>query len=283
MSRNETINLSRRPLSTMKIENFNKPSKSYSFMRFCIRLRLLPIEDGHINEVRFKLLSWRAVAHIVLYHGLMIVFFLFQSLYAYFNNFSLSKPSASPMGKIAAYSSSIITISVVFPIVIAKGLNGFPQEIILNNNSKWPRGIGKIIMGFFLRFTGSAVWGFSFYLALHTEKKHKLILSLQHLVITFYFTLFYSLPIILVGILVENFKEVCKHRDNDETKHVKYCLSVYKHLTNSLANFYFLYFSVVQILFITWTFNSFTQLLEERDHQLHEYIMFLGCIVGIGK
>ena len=185
----------------------------------------------------------------------MSMILTFQFLYAYFNKFPLNKPAENPIGKLAGYSASIITSSLGFPIVIAKGLNGFPKEIILNNNSKWPRGIGKIILGFFLRLTGTILWGCSVYLALDTEKEHQLVLTLEHFVTAFYITFLYSFPIILVGILVENFKEVCQHQDNDEIR---------------------------QILFITWTFNSFTQLLEDRPHQLYEYIVVLGCIVGLG-
>ena len=122
-----------------------------------------------------------------------------------------------------------------------------------------------------------------FILIIDTEKKHQLILSLEHIVAGLYLTFFYCFPIILVGILVENFKELCKHRDNDETKHAKYCISCYKHLTSSLANFYFLYFGVLQILFITWTFNGFTKLLEDKDHKLYEYIVFIACILGLSK
>ena len=267
----------------MKIENFNKTSRSYYFLRFLIKTCLLPIEDGQMSEVTFKWMSWRTLVHIFLYYGLMIVFFSFQSLYAYFNKFPFFATANSPMEKIALYSAAIITFSICFPIVIAKGLNGFPKEIILNNNSKWPRGIGKIILGFCLRFTGSTMWGVSVFLTLDIETKHQLILLLEHIITTFYLTSFYSFPILLVGILVGNLKELCKHRDADETKHTKYCISCYKHLTNSLANFYFLYFCVLQILFVTWTFNSFSQLLEDREHQLYEYILFLGNILGISK
>ena len=266
----------------MKIKDFNKPSKSHSFVKFAIKIRLLPIEDGHMNKVTFKLMSWKTIVHLVLYYGLMSMILTFQFLYAYFNKFPLNKPAENPIGKLAGYSASIITFSVGFPIVIAKGLNGFPKEIILNNNSKWPGGIGKIILGFFLRLTGTILWGCSVYFALDTEKEHQLVLTLEHFVTAFYITFLYSFPIILVGILVENFKEVCQHQDNDEIRQTKYCLSCYKHFTSSLANFYFLYFVVVQILFITWTFNSFTQLLEDRPHQLYEYIVVLGCIVGLG-
>ena len=267
----------------MKIVNYNKPSKSYYFVRFLIKTCLLPIQDDQMTEVTFKMLSCRALLHMFLYYGLIIGLFSFQSLFAYFSNFQLNKTAQNPMGKIAAYSASIVSLSLLYPIVIAKGLHGFPKEILLNNNSKWPRGIWKIILGFFLRFAGSTVWGFSVYLATDTEQKNHLILIMEHTVTVFYLTLFYSFPIILVGILVENFKEVCLHRDKDETKQAKYAISCYKHLTTSLANFYFLYFGVLQVLFVTWTFNGFTKLLEDKQHQLNEYILFFGCLLGISK
>ena len=233
----------------MTIENVQKTSHSYKFTRFLIRICVLPIEDGNtMNELRFKFLSWRTMSHIAVYFGITIMFLLLQNLYPYEND------GGNKLETIVGYSNLFVGIAVTFPLLLVWRMNGFTKKIILNPNSRWPEVAWKHILAIVLIFSGGVIWGACFYSLINAASKQKWFLIIIQCLAQFYYCLLWTLPVSLVGIWIENLVTACKGGENDVIQHTKFCLSSYRNLSRNFGWLFVIYFGVIQILFVTWTF-----------------------------
>ena len=263
----------------------NKPSSSHNFVRFLIRMCVMPlgVEDDK-EEVTFKFMSMKTIVHFLIYFGLNIVFSLTVDLYTNLNKMTFSSAAKGQVESMVGNSTSILMTAVVFPILISAKLNRFPKRIILNKSSAWPRGMWKIILSSVLIFTGNSLYSCGFISEMKSTQKNRTVLSLINCSILFYNFLFWTLPAVILGIWMENLKAVSKPRgDGEEVKHTRFCLSSYKDLTRALGYFFCVYFGVIQIMLVTWSFSGLTQLLSDKALTLSDYLMVGGTFLAVSK
>ena len=232
-----------------------------------------------MDHVTFSLRSWNVFVHLVVYFGLALALLASHTVYPLINNFSLYSATSSFMELVTGYSSGIIMVAVAFPLVITAGMDGFPKKIFLNTNSSAPNGTWKNVLAVFLIFIGATIWGFSFYSLIKTSRRNQLILITIHMMTISYYSLLWSLPVAVTGVWIDNLKATTREFDNCPVEQTKFCLASYRKLSKSLGTFFFLYFGVIQILFVTWTFLGLTRLLSGSSNQKTEYFIVLGVTV----
>ena len=260
----------------------NQPTWAYRFVNLLLQICLMPLGVQDTAEVTFKFMSKKTVVNCLVYFSINLILIFSLELFAYFNNISFSSAVNNNFSSVVGYLSSIMMLAVVFPVLIASGLDGFPKKIILNKNSNWPKGIWKNVAGFSLMFTGSVIYSITFYSMIDTTRRYKFVLSVLHIITVLYAFFFWTAPVSLIGVWMENMKAACKLRENDEVQHTKFCISSYQKLSRALGTFLIIYFAVIQILFVVFTYTGFTK-LTNKNLALKECLIVVGTFVEICK
>ena len=258
----------------------SKPSRCHNLLLVLLRICFLPLGSGGMTDhVTFRWRSWNVFVHFVVYFGLALALFASQTVYPLINNFSIYSATSSFVELVTGYSSSIIMVAVAFPLVITAGMDGFPKKIVLNTNSSAPTGTWKNVLAGSFLFIGGSIWGISFFSLIETSRRNQLILITIHMVTWSYYSLLWTLPVAVVGVWINNLKAATREEETCPVKQTKFCLASYRKLSKSLGTFFFLYFGVIQILFVTWTFLGLTRLLSGSSNQKTEYLIVLGVSV----
>ena len=139
----------------------SRQTKTSVFIKFLIKICFLPItsDDG---VLRFRFLSKKTLAHVVIYWGL---FLLLLSVYSSFimDHTVLSKILEQNSLEIFSIMSGFVcNISILFPLLLSRGLNNMDIGMVWNDRMPFPKhGVSAIVTQFVVvaGFFG-AFWGY---------------------------------------------------------------------------------------------------------------------------
>ena len=130
------------------------PSKTSVFIKFLIKICVLPIEIEETGQkISFRFLSKSGLIYLVIYLGLGI---LMSSFHTYFMDDDLTT-QLSQMNSVETYTmfaTGILNVSLMFPLLLAKGLNDVNVEMIWDERLPFPKHGVKTIMSFFGSIAG---------------------------------------------------------------------------------------------------------------------------------
>ena len=139
----------------------SRPTKTSFFIKFLIKICFLPItlDDGMI---RFKLVSKKTMAHVGIYWGLLLIIMTIYSAY-FMDDTVMSKILEQNGLEIFSIMSGLVAnISVLFPILLAKGLNNMDLRLVWKERMPFPKYGVIVILAQFLIVIGffGAFWGY---------------------------------------------------------------------------------------------------------------------------
>ena len=139
------------------------PTKTSVFIRFLIKVCFLPITlDENEQRIGFRLISWRSLAYVTIYIGLGLLSVVPM-------NYILDEDSISNWrdGNVVETTTmslnNILYISLIFPLLLAKGLNNINTKMVLNERLLFPKHGIKNIISFFGTIIGTVAAMIAFF------------------------------------------------------------------------------------------------------------------------
>ena len=127
--------------------NFS-PTKNSVFIKVLIKICFLPITiEGNERRISFKLLSKKSLAHVIIYYGFYSLISL--SSMSVFDSELLTKISQqNKLETFSVFSVAISSLSLIFPLVLARGLDRIDFQRVWEENLSFPKHGAKTIISF---------------------------------------------------------------------------------------------------------------------------------------
>ena len=140
----------------------SRPTKTSVFIKFLIKICFLPItlEEAE-GVVRFKLLSKKTLAHVLIYWGLYLLMSISLSVLSIGKALSIiAEQNILETFSIAA--GNISTVAFIFPLLLSRGLDNMDIRMVWNERLPFPKHGVKAIVSHFLVVIGyfAAFWGY---------------------------------------------------------------------------------------------------------------------------
>ena len=138
-------------IAPMEIENKTKTSR---FIEFLVKVCFLPIAtEDNGRRIRFKPTSCRTLVHMMIYWGTFLLLSL--CMLWVFDDVTLIKlMGRNGLESIAASSTGLQSVALIFPILLARGLDHTKAEMVLDGVQFPAHGVKTIVSYFGVNLGG---------------------------------------------------------------------------------------------------------------------------------
>ena len=119
------------------------------YVSYLVKLCIIPVSFNE-DEIQFKWFSWKTLVHIIFNFVLTITFSMIQWCLDpnLVNKVGRTGGENTTIGKINMILwSGTFMFSLLFPIILAKGLNNANADLIRNERMCWPKKFWKVLIG----------------------------------------------------------------------------------------------------------------------------------------
>ena len=131
-------------------------TKTSVFIKIIIRICFLPITIEDDRRISFKLMSKKTLAFGIIYFGCYFIISFF-SIYCLGSEMMTKISEQNKIETFSVFSSSISTVSLIFPLVLAKALDQEYFQNFYDDQLTFPKQGIKTIIAFFGFIIGSVL------------------------------------------------------------------------------------------------------------------------------